>query len=231
MLHQPEPKYDLREVTVGQVRHLFEAHRAYRSAGRVCTYAFAVFEPEPGERERERERVVAAYLWQPPPPQAARSVCTVCSQGVLALSRMVAVPREGRALNHVSKPLRRQMRVLIDRTRWPVLITYSDESVGHDGYVYKCSGWLKTERNLADTYTTSDGRRASRYSNGITKPPEGAERGEAWIQRWEHWAAGGPEDQDPARALLEARWERVPVPGKFWRSGKPAHTYQVRAPT
>lgn len=34
----------------------------------------------------------------------------------------------------VSKPLRRQMRVEIDRGRWPVLITYSDEGQGHTGH-------------------------------------------------------------------------------------------------
>jgi hypothetical protein len=35
------------------------------------------------------------------------------------------------------------MNVLIDRTRWPVLVTYSDIGQGHTGHVYKCSGWEK----------------------------------------------------------------------------------------
>jgi len=77
--------------------------------------------------------VVAAYAWQPPPPGASRAVCPEAPEGVLALSRMVAVPRDERRLQHVSTPLRRQMRVLIDRGRWPVLVTYSDEGQGHTG--------------------------------------------------------------------------------------------------
>ena len=206
---------DIRPVKLADVASLFDAYHAYRSTGRVCVYAFAVF---------ERERPVAAFLWQPPPPQSARSVCSELPHGVLALSRMVAVPRADRELRHISKPLRRQMRHLIDRTRWPVLVTYSDESVGHTGHVYKCSGWQPTARNLAQTYTL-DGRRVSRYSNGVQSVPEGAERGEAWIQRWEHWVV--PPDQ--VATHFASAWDRVPVPGKVWRSGNQAYTYERRS--
>lgn len=223
--------FDLRAVTVADVRDLFAEFHPYKSTGRVCTYAFAVFETPTisaleimSGDERERERPVAAYLWQPPPPQSAKSVCPELPCGVLALSRMVAVRREDRELKHVSKPLRRQMRSLIDRTRWPVLITYSDESVGHNGYVYECSGWTATDKNLADTYTIA-GARVSRYSNGVTSAPEGAERGEAWIQRWEHWAV--PREQ--VTEHFAQSWDRIAVPGKFWRSGNQAYTYARRA--
>jgi hypothetical protein len=92
---------------------------------------------------------------------------------VLALSRMVAVPAEQRRLKHISKALKRQMR-LIDRSRWPVLVTYSDESVGHTGHVYKCSGWTPTTRKRVRTYAV-DGVRTSSYQNGVSRPPEGAE--------------------------------------------------------
>jgi len=132
---------------------------------------------------------------------------------------MVAVPRDRRRLQHISKPLRWQMRRAIDRSRWPVLVTYSDESVGHTGHVYKCSGWRKTARNLAATLTVA-GRRVSRYADGRVVEHVDAVRGEAWIQRWEHWST-----DDPA-ALFATRWRRVPVPGKFWRSGAPAMTYE-----
>ena len=85
---------------------------------------------------------------------------------MLALSRMVAVPREKRELRHISKPLRVQMRRRIDRTRWPVLVTYSDEGQGHTGHVYKCSGWQATERTRRPTFEDAQGRRQSSYSNG-----------------------------------------------------------------
>lgn len=208
----PAPQFDCRSTSIDEVAHLFADNHAYRGTGRVAVYAFAVYEDA---------RPVAAFLWQPPAPGAAKSVCASCPQGVLALSRMVAVPHEQRRLRHISRPLRHQMRRLIDRTRWPVLVTYSDESVGHTGHVYKCSGWTKSTRRRVATFTV-DGVRTSVYSNGKTRPPEGAERGHAWIQRWEHWAC-----EDPA-AAFDAAWERVAIDGKKWRSGSQAHTYRRR---
>lgn len=168
---------------------------------------------------------MAAYAWQPPAPGAARSVCPEAPHGVLALSRMVAVPREERRLQHVSKPLRLQMRRLIDRTRWPVLVTYSDEGLGHTGHVYKCSGWQPTERRERPTFLDAEGRRVSSYSDGRHNT-EGLTPGEpTWIQRWEHWAC----PRHRALAWMMAHgWRRVAIPGQRWRSGSPAHTYRRR---
>lgn len=137
---------------------------------------------------------------------------------------MVALPKDQRCLKHISKPLKKQMKSLIDRTRWPVLITYSDESVGHTGYVYECSGW-PTMRRHNPTFTTPDGCRVSSYSAGKHRRPEG-ERGDAWLQRWEHWIAGSPADPQAAIEHFDAHWKRVPVEGKTWRSGAQAYTYE-----
>lgn len=213
---KPKLSYDLRECGLETVRVLCEAHHGYGSAGNNATYAFAVYEDD---------QPVAAYVWQPPAPGAARSVCPESPQGVLALSRMVAVPQNDRALNHVSKPLRRQMRALIDRTRWPVLLTYSDEGQGHTGHVYKCSGWEATRRSQRPTFHDEEGRRVSSYSNG-RHDTASLHRGEkTWVQRWEHWVCARGE---ALRWMESHGWRRVPVPGKVWRSGSPAYTY-VRA--
>jgi hypothetical protein len=138
---------------------------------------------------------------------------------------MVAVPKEKRLLQHVSKPLRRQMRMLIDRTRWPVLITYSDESFGHTGHVYKCSGWQKTERVKRPYYVDEEGARASRYSNGKYASRKLSLGGHTWLQRWEHWAC---EKGEAKRWLKKHGWRRMRIPGKVWRSGNPAFRF-VRA--
>lgn len=147
------------------------------------------------------------------------------------------MPKDERRLKHISKPLKYQMRRLIDRTRWPVLVTYSDESVGHTGHVYKCSGWQPTMRNKASTLTTTDGRRVSRYSNGKQADHPTAVAGHAWIQRWEHWVRSTVDetcktvgDGAACVALFQEHWDRVAIPGKKWRSGKQAYTY-VRRPT
>jgi len=208
--------YVLETIPLEWVRILCEQYHGYGSAGNAAAYSWGVI---------EGNSLVAAYTWQPPPPGAARDVCPEAPQGVLALSRMVAVPREARKLNHVSRPLRRQMKRLIDRTRWPVLVTYSDEGQGHTGHVYKCSGWEKTSKAERPFFVDADGKRASSYSNGKHGGRGLVRGGTTTIQRWEHWAC----ERGKADEWMRAHgWRRVARPGKVWRSGNPAYTY-VRA--
>jgi len=205
------PRYDMRECGIDLVQDLCRKHHGYGSAGKLAVYAFAVF---------EEGRPVAAYAWQPPPPGSAKSVCPEAPWGVLALSRMVAVPRTERALNHVSKPLRRQMKTLIDRGRWPALVTYSDEGQGHTGHVYKCSGWQATRRTRAKVFENPDtGERRSTYNAGTTGQSGAVHTGWTYIQRWEHHVAKGSADDH----MESEGWYRVPT-GKVWRSGNPRHT-------
>lgn len=207
------PSYDLRLVTRDDVVALFEQYHGYKSVSASMTYCFAVF---------ENGAPVAAYAWQPPPPGAARAVCPEAPQGVLSLSRMVAVPKTERQLKHISKPLRRQMNHMIDRTRWPVLVTYSDEGQGHNGFVYQCSGWSPTVRSKRPVYEDDNGARRSSYSNGKHGRRELVKAGHTWIQRWEHRVCPSGEADT---WMTSHGWVRVPVPGKRWANGNQAYTY------
>jgi hypothetical protein len=209
-----KPGFDMRPCSIEVVRSLCVQFHGYGSAGNNATYAFAVY---------EGARTVAAFVWQPPPPGAACSVCPESPSGVLALSRMVAVPHEERALRHISKPLRRQMRQVIDRGRWPVLLTYSDEGQGHTGHVYKCSGWEPTRRESRPYFVDANGRRASSYSNGRHGSRGLVQAGRTIIQRWEHWACNRGE---ALTWMTSHGWRRVPLRGKVWRSGNQAHTWE-----
>ena len=216
-LEMKEPVYNLTACSIDVVRGLCSRFHGYGGAGNNSTYAFAVWVfSEP----------VAAFVWQPPPRGAAASVCPEEPSAVLALSRMVATPRELRSLRHISKPLRRQMRTMIDRTRWPVLVTYSDEGQGHTGHVYKCSGWTKTRRERRPVFEDGNGVRVSSYSNGKHDTSALVRAGHTYIQRWEHrvCAVGVAHTW-----LAEHGWRRVPVPGKVWRSGNQAHTWRRAA--
>lgn len=197
--------FDLRECGVAELKRLCEKYHGYGSAGDYATYCYGVY---------ESGRLVAGYSWMPPALGAAKSVCPEEPQAVLALSRMVAVPKSERVLKHISKPLRIQMKHLIDRTRYPVLVTYSDESQGHTGYVYQCSGWYKTERVRRRVYTKDGVRKYSGTSlKGLTF------EGHTYLQRWEHWAC---DPGNVAEYFRDYGWIREPIPGRVWRSGNPA---------
>lgn len=203
-------KFDLRAVQISDIEHLFERFHGYGGCGKLKTYAFAVF---------EKDLPIAAYIWLQPPIGAARSVCPEAPEGVLALSRMVAVPKDERRLKHISKPLKAQFNI-IDRGRYPVLITYSDEGQGHTGYVYKCSGMEMTLRSKVPYFVDSTGKRVSAYSNGKMRTSELTRGGTTFIQRWEHWICAKGE---AAAHMAREGWVKEPIPGRVWRSGNQAH--------
>ena len=213
------PKYDLRPTTLAVVRALFELHHGYKSVSSSATYCFAVFEDDVP---------IAAYAWQPPPPGAAKAVCPEAPHGVLSLSRMVAVPKKQRRLKHISKPLRRQMNHLIDRTRWPVLITYSDEGQindrgePHNGFVYECSGWLPTIKRKTPIKESVEGARRSSYSAGKHGTRSLVTCGSTYIQRWESRVCAPGES---LAWMTRHGWRRVILTGRTWKSGRQAHTY------
>lgn len=217
-MNKPLPNYDLRACEVEIVANLCTEFHGYHSSGKVAVYAFAVY---------ENMRAVAGWLWQPPPPGAAMSACPEFPAGVLSLSRMVAVEKKDRALKHVSKPLRRQMNLAIDRGRWPVLVTFSDIGQGHDGFVYQCSGWVKDgEPKERDFFIDEQGRRVSPYCNGGMRSEKLTLGGKTLIQRWRNDACPRGEAH-----IWSARngWIREEIPGKKWRSGKQAYRYVKHA--
>ena len=215
--------YVIEPCSLGDVLDLCSKYHKYGSTGKVHSHRFAVVEDG---------RPVAVYAWMPPSAGAAKSACPEFPQGVLSLSRMAAVPRSERRLNHISKPLRWQMKNLIDRTRYPVLLTYSDSGVpkgggvAHTGHTYKCSGWEKTVANEVKYYEDIDGNRMSSYCAGKSRQGLSA-AGTTIIQRWEHWACKRGE------ALTHATlggWKRVPLfkkdgTPKLWRSGNQAYEW------
>lgn len=165
---------------------------------------------------REAGRIVAAWTWQPPPAGAAKAVGGTAPGGVLALSRMVAVPRAERDW-HLSKPLKWLMRRGLDRGRWPVLVTYSDAGEGHCGNVYKCSGWQKDGARRSPRFNDADGNRRSSYSAGAHRTTHLVRAGASLITRWVHRTC------EPGAELehMESNGWRLVETGGRWRSGNP----------
>jgi len=203
--------FDLRPCTAAQVLPLFRQYHGYGGIGESLTYCYGLF---------ERDRLVAAFTWQPPAYGAASAVCPDAPWTVLSLSRMVAVPRSERECQRLSDVLRFQFRI-IDRTRWPVIITYSDEGQGHNGWVYRAARMKRTNRRKAPCFTDQNGVRRSSLSNGVSSTAGLVRAGHTFINRWEHWAC--PRDK-VLQHVHGAGWVRVPVIGKTWRSGEQAYT-------
>jgi hypothetical protein len=111
-----------------------------------------------------------ASWWIPPTKTCGASIFPENPQGVLSLSRLVVVPEAPR--NACSFLIRHSMR-FIDRTRWPVLVTYADEWQGHTGGIYKAlkdAGWREDGVTKPEkTYVDAEGRMRSRKAGNRTK--------------------------------------------------------------
>jgi len=197
--------------TMRDILPLLQRYHAYQGAGVVGDVWVC----------REGRRVVAGWSWSPPAPGAARKYAPACPAAVLALSRMVAVPKAERDWQ-ISKPLRWLMLHGLDRGRWPVLLTYSDAGAGHLGTAYQASRWKGGETVTRPVYEDEDGVRRSPYSNGGGKAGGLRLMGHTSITAWTHRAC--PAGQEEAHMVAHG-WRRVPIPGRVWRSGAPAFTW------
>lgn len=192
-----------------------ERHHAYGTSGKVGQW-WAAF---------DGDKVLAAWLWTSAVPGSAKVVSPSEPSGALGLSRMAAVPgpRSERPERgwHLSKPLRWIMRNGLDRGRFPVLVSYSDAGQGHDGAVYRFSGWQEDGTRATANAFDGDGIRRSLYNCGGKRTDLVVEDKSAKT-RWIHRVCPVGEE---AEWMAIHGWRRVPT-GRVWRSGKPAHTWR-----
>ncbi len=146
----------------GEARRLIAAWHYSGSCSNTSTYRHGLY----------RSDVVLhgdAYgvaLWLPPTRTAAESLAGDDWQGVLSLSRLVVAPEV--PANGASFLMGRSMR-LIDRDRWPVLVTYADTNQGHTGAIYKATNWrCDGEVAAGDVWQDHLGRLCGRKRGGFT---------------------------------------------------------------
>lgn len=61
---------------------------------------------------------------------------------------------------------------LIDRLRWPCLVTYADEWQGHTGTIYRAANWQYVGRTTPEATFTLEGRMLSRKAGRRTRTRE-----------------------------------------------------------
>lgn len=105
-------------------------------------------------------------VWIPPTRGAAVTVLPDNPDGVLCLSRLCI--DSCAPANAASFLLGRSMK-LVDRTRYPALLTYADTGRGHSGAIYRATNWQEIGAVAAgDTWIDSQGVQRGRKRGGIT---------------------------------------------------------------
>lgn len=109
---------------------------------------------------------VGVAWWIPPTKSAALATYPERWTGVLALSRLVIAP--GVPKNAATFLLSRSVK-LIDRAKWPCLVTYADEWRGHSGGIYRAAGWTYVGRTKPERTYTLNGRMIARKAGPKTR--------------------------------------------------------------
>lgn len=136
--------------------------REHYSAGgsNTATYRHGLF-------ELAKPSVIRGIAWWiPPTKSAALSIYPEDWQGVLALSRLAIEPDVPK---NAATFLLSRSRKMIDRRRWPCLVTYADTWQGHDGLIYKLDGWDFDGETAAEATWVIDGKMVSRKAGPTTR--------------------------------------------------------------
>lgn len=86
---------------------------------------------------RKSNYELCGICWWLPPTRGAAARHWPDPEAVLTLSRLVIVP--GMPTNAATFLMRRSIKML--DPRWRLLLTYADPSQGHEGTIYRASGW------------------------------------------------------------------------------------------
>jgi hypothetical protein len=156
-----------------EVRRLVCAWHYSRSCGNTSTVRHGLYPRSTAPLTGEASGVA---VWIPPTRRAAESVAGKDWGGVLMLTRFALHPEI--PSNGASFLLGRSMR-LIDRSRWPVLLTYADTALGHAGTIYKATNWeCMGETMGGDRWVDSEGRQGQiKHGNATLSVAEMARRG------------------------------------------------------
>lgn len=103
-----------------------------KGGSNTCTYMHGLF------KATDPDVCLGVAWWIPPTKHAGINTYPKNWQGVLSLSRLAidpAVPK-----NAASFLIAASIK-LIDRKKWPCLVTYADEWQGHTGAIYKATNW------------------------------------------------------------------------------------------
>jgi hypothetical protein len=166
------------------VQQLVQAHHYSKGYGTIGdTYQHGLFRVE----DQGMGRCWGIAAWRP-------AIFLIKRFGglPLMLSRFALLPEA--PANAASFLLRHSMR-LIDRTTYPVLVTYADEGQGHTGTMYAAAGWTLDGYGGHVTYLDEAGRQIPSMNDGhFVKPEPGWRTIKNRKSRWLHLASAASSD-------------------------------------
>jgi len=150
----------VKEVPLSVAQNLVKKLHYSRGGSNTRTYTHGLF------HKNNLDVCLGVAWWIPPTKTAANASFPENWRGVLALSRMVV--EAGVPKNACSFLLSKSQK-MIDRVRWPCLVTYADDWQGHTGTIYKASNWKYVGKTGAEATYTLDGRMIARKAGPKTR--------------------------------------------------------------
>ena len=123
--------WEVRSIPFVMARDFTVAHHYAKGGSNTAVYTHGLF-------CKGVEDCCGITWWIPPTRKAAEATYPPNWGGVLNLSRLVIAP--GVPTNAATFLLSRS-RKLIDRKKWPCLVTYADTWRGHTGAIYRADNW------------------------------------------------------------------------------------------
>lgn len=154
--------WEVANVSMDVASELVRRFHYARGAPNTRTYLHGLF---PRGQFWETSCMGCAW-WIPPTRTAAEATYPENWLGVLALSRVVCHPDAPH--NSASFLVAASMR-LIDRQRWPCLVTYADEWQGHTGAIYRATNWTEVDKTAPEPTYVLNGRMVARKAGGRTR--------------------------------------------------------------
>jgi hypothetical protein len=153
-------EWAVRPVSLAVCEAMVEAHHYAAGGANTGTYRHGLYEIA------HPARIRGIAWWIPPTKDAAKATYPEDWHGVLSLSRLAIDPDVPK--NAATFLLAASQR-LIDRKRWPCLVTYADEWQDHDGLIYQLNGWTQAGRTKPESTWVLDGRMISRKAGPTTR--------------------------------------------------------------
>ncbi len=152
----------VRSVSLAIAQRMVRDQHYSRSCSNTATYRHGLFYKD----AFWEEDCMGVAIWIPPTKSAAKSAYPKNWRGVLSLSRLVVFPEV--PSNGASFLLGHSMK-MIDKGRWPCLLTYADEWRGHTGAIYKATNWIYDGLTQPQAVYVKDGRMISRKAGPKTR--------------------------------------------------------------